>query len=331
MPTSVKLTDITAELKDVATDNKDHFFTEVYGMGENDSDPENSIPSMGDYCSEFDTPNEVIFTNVWANKAWQPGGKKTATGKVFNPSVDAVGLKPKIARVEHIAQNFEFSQEDLILLKKSYLSAIQRKHIKADEIPFGQFLLDEIQKMAAEELRLAYYQAIHNPQGTSFLSLFNGYKKQILDAIISGEIPAGNVIDTAVLSSTNAVGEIKKIVKEIPTTMLSKVVCLVSREVKEMYEDDFLTRYGTVPFNTGIKKSVIAGTSIPFMVEPGLDGWNRPLFTTRKNFARLFDSSSRAELAVVLDEKERSIAVVVDAQAGAAFGKGNHIWTNDGV
>ncbi|MCP9765146.1 hypothetical protein [Lacihabitans soyangensis] len=331
MPTSIKLSDISAELQDVATDKKDHFFTEVYNLGENDSDPENSIPSMADYCAEFDTPNEVIFTNVWATGAWQPGGKKTATGKVFNPTPDAVVLKPKSARVEHISQNFEWSQADLILLKKSYLNAIQRKAIKADEIPFGQFLLDELALMAKEELRLAYWMAVHNPQGTNFLQLFNGYRHQLLAAITSGEIPASNVVDTAVLSATSGVNVFETIVAGIPTKMLSKVVCLVSRTAKKAYEDDYRTRYGTLPYNLGQKKPKIDGTSIEFMVEPGLDGFNRPIFTTRKNLARLYDSSSMAELEIVRDIKERSIAAVVDAQAGAGFGNGKHVWTNDGV
>lgn len=331
MADSLDLSGIASEFQDVATDNKDHFFEEVYGLGANESDAENSIPSMGEYAAELDTPNEVILTNVYANAAWQPGGKKTATGKTFNPAPDAVGMKPKVAAVKHIAQNFLFEQADLILLKKSYLSAVRMKHIKADEIPFGQYLLNELAKRAAEELRLAYINGVHNAQGTSYLALFNGYKKQVLDAIISGEIPAGNIIDTAVLSATNGVGEFEKIVAGIPTKMLSKVVCLCSRATKQFYEQDYRTRFGTLPWNTGVKKQKIDGTSIEFMVEPGLDGFNRPLFITRNNFVRLYDSSSNATLEIDYDKRERDIAVVVDAQAGCGFANGGHIWTNDGV
>ncbi|MGL4630293.1 MAG: hypothetical protein ACRCVT_03730 [Leadbetterella sp.] len=331
MADSLKLSDIAAEFQDVATDNKDHFFEQVYGLGENESDPENGIPAMGEYCAELDTPNEVVLTQVYANAAWQPGGKKVATGKTFNPTLDAVGMKPKIAVVRHIAQNFLFEQSDLIFLKKSYLSGVQRKHIKADEIPFGQYLLNELAKRAAEELRLSYINGIHNAQGTSYLALMDGLKKQLLDAIISGEIPAGNVIDTAILSSTNGVGEFEKIVAGIPTKFLNKVVCLVSRQTKKFYEDDYRTRYGVLPWNDGVKKAKIDGTSIEFMVEPGLDGFNRPIFVTKGNFTRLYDSSSNAMLEIDYDKRERDIAVTVDAQGGLGFAQGNHIWTNDGV
>jgi hypothetical protein len=286
---------------------------------------------MNEYALELDTPNEVILTNVYANAAWQPGGRKTATGKVFNPTLDALGMKPKTAKVQHISQNFIFTQEDLIILKKSYLSAVRAKHIKADEIPFGQYMLDNLGMQAAEELRLAKWQAIHNPQGTNFQALFNGYRKQILDAIVSGEIPAGNIVDTAVLSASNGVAELEKVVAAIPTKFLGKVVCLCSRKVKKFYEDDYRTKYGTLSHSTGLKKSVIDGTSIEFMVEPGLDGFDRPIFTPKFNLVSLNDSSSNASLEIDYDKRERDIAVVVDAQAGAGFATGGHIWTNDGV
>lgn len=331
MADSLDLSNIAGAFQDVATDNKDHFFESVYGLGENEADADNSIPAMSEYAAELDTPNEVILTDVYANGAWQPGGKKTATGKTFNPTEDAVGMKPKVAKVQHISQNFLFEQADLILLKKSYLSAVRMQHIKADEIPFGLYLLQELAKRAAEELRLAYVNAVHNAQGTNYLALFNGWKQQILAAIVSGEIPAGNVIDTAVLSATNGVAEFEKMVAAIPTKMLGKVVCLVSRKAKKHYEDDYRTRYGTLPWNSGLKKQLIDGTSIPFMVEPGLDGFDRPIFTTRNNFVRLFDSSSNASLEVDYNKRERDIAVMVDAQAGCGFAQGKHIWTNDGV
>lgn len=328
MADSVKLSDIAAEMKGVATDEKDHFIDSVYGIGENESDPENGIPAMAEYMAEYDTPNEVDLTNIYVKSVLQPGGLKTASGKVFNVTADAVEFKARKASVKHIAMNYLFSQEDLITLKQSYLLAVRRKDIKADEIPFAEYIIADVMKKANEELRLAYYQAVHNAQGTNFLTLFDGLRKQILDAITSGEIPTANVVDTLVFSSTNAVAETKKIVKKIPTQFLSKVVCVCSREYKEMYEDDFLERYGNLPFNTGIKKAAIAGTSIPFMVEPGMDGFSRPIFTTKKNLARLHDlSSSKTDLTVNYDERERNIALVMDAQAGAGFGLGRHIWT----
>ena len=331
MAESLNLANIGSELQDIATDNKDHFFDGVYGVGETDADTANSIPSMAEYAAELDTPNEVVLTNVYAAGAWQPGGKKTASGKVFNPTADAVALTPRVAKVEHVAMTFLFEQAVLVLLKKSYLSGVRANSINADEIPFGQYLLNNLMMKAKEELRLAYFQAIHNAEGTAYTALFDGYRKQILDAIVSGDIPAGNVIDTAVISATTGVAVMEDIVDGIPTKYLNSLVCLCSRQAKRFYEKDYRTRYGTLPYNNGMTKSFIDGSGIEFMVEPGLDGFDRPLFVPRNNFVRLYDSSDNANLTIDYDARERDIAVVVDGQAGCGFANGEHIWTNDNV
>lgn len=329
MADSLKLTDIAAELQGVATDGKDHIFEEVYGLGENEADAENGIVAMADYAAELDTPDKVVLTKIYASGALQPGGIKVASGKVFNPVNDSLVVKPRVAQVEPIALNFLLTQEKLEILKKSYLSGVRKNSIANDVLPFADYIFNSIISEAKEELRAAYFQSIHNAEGTTHLAIFDGWRKQVLDAIISGDIPSGNVTETAVISSTNAVAEFDKIVEDVPTNMLGKVVCLIPRKLKKMYENDFLTRYGSASFNTGVKKTVISGTSIPFLVEPGLDGFTRPIITTRKNLVRLYDSaSSKTDLTIDYDKRERNIAIVMDAQAGCGFADGSHVWTN---
>lgn len=330
--TSLKLGDIAAEMLDVGTDNKDHILEEVYGLGENQSDEANGVVSMDEYTTTFDTPNEVILTKIVGHAAWMPGGYKTATQKVFNIQEDAVSIKPRKARVEHIAQNYSFTQADLITLKKSYLYEVQKQNINAEEVPFARYVFSALSKVAGEELRAAYDNAVHNAQGNNYLALFNGWQNQIDAMIVSGEITASQIVEHAAITGGNAVAEFTKIVREIPTKFLGKVVCRVSRELKEFYEDDFLSRYGTLPFNTGIKKSVIAGTGIPFIVEPGLDGITSPEFVTKGNLARLYDgSSANVGLDVELNKEERSISVMLDAQAGAGISDPSHYWRGDVV
>jgi hypothetical protein len=332
MADSLNIADIAAELTEHARDNKDHIYEAVYGLGEDESDMENSIPAMSEYCDEIDTPDEVILTKITPGNVLQPGGVKTASGKVFNVTNDAVKIDARVAKVRHTAMNFLFTQEKLIRLKKSYFSAVRSKKMKADEIPFSEYVMRAIENEAKEELRLAYFQASYNAQGTTFLQLFDGWIAQILAAIVSGEILAGNITDTAVLSATNSVAENEKIIANIPTKYLSKVVCLTSRLGKKNFEDDYKARWGVLPWNTGVKHATIPGTSIPFFVEPGLDGFARPLYTTRNNLARMYDSGSdMTDLTVDYDPRERNIAVMMDAQAGAGFVDGSEIWTNDNI
>ena len=330
---SLNIAGVAADLLLNARDNKDHIFTEVYDLGEDESDIENGIAAMSDYTTMMDTPDEVVLTTITGNGALRPGGLRTAATVVFAPKVDAIKMKTRVAKVEHISMDFEFTQKKLIMLKKSYFSDVRSKKLKADEIPFEEYVLQVIMAEAKGELRLAYFQGIKNTgTGTGYLDIFDGYRKQILDAISTLAIPAANVIDTAIITAANAVTEFEKIVAGIPTKMLGKVVCLTSRAGKENYEKHYRATWGTLPYNDSQKKPKIVGTSIPFLVEPGLDGFARPIFTTRNNFVRLVDSTdANSELEVFYDKKERSIALMFDGAAGCGIIKPEEIWTNDGV
>lgn len=328
--TSINLSDIAAEMLDVATDNRDHILEEVYGLGENESDEANGIGSMAEYTTTYDTPNEVILTKITGHAAWMPGGHKTATGKTFNPMEDAVSFKPRKMRVEHIAQNYVFTQADFITLKKSYLFAIQRGNIKADEVPFAMWVFRALTQVSKEELRTAYDNAVHNAQGTNYLALFDGWQQQKDELILSGDIPSGNITEHAAITATNAVSVFEKLVSNVPTKFLGKVVARVSREQKKFYEADFLTRYGTVPFNTGINKTTIQGTGIVMLVEPSLDGATSPEIITRGNLARGYDgSSNNVGLDIEHDKSERAIHVMLDAQAGAGVTDPTQWWLGD--
>lgn len=330
---SLKLSDIAAELMDVASDEKTHIISEIYGLGENASDPENGIHSMDDYTRTYDTPNEVIMTKISVKKGLKPGGKKVASGKVFNPSKDAIVVKPHTAKVEHISLDYFFEQEEIINLYKSYLHEISNGSVDANEVPFGKYLLDDALKKCREELRIAYFQAVHNQQGDNYLALFNGWLYLYNEGIVSGKIAAGNIVDVAAFTPGNGVGEIEKIVDVIPTHLLKDIVCLTNTKVKKCYERDYRTKYGTLPYNQATQKAKIDGTSIPFYVEPGMDGYDLPMFIHKKNLARLYDSnSSMTTLEVDYEKRERNIAVVMDCQAGAGINDYDYIWgADDGV
>lgn len=333
MADAINVSGLFPALEEYARDNRDHILEDVYGFGPESGDAALGIVPMADYSQEIDTPDEHVFTYITGNGALRPGGKLAGNTTVFAPKADVIGFKPRIGKVRHIAMDFEFTQARLIKLKKSYMQGARKLALKADEIPFEEYIVRIIMQEAKEELRLATWNGVYDISAghTSFLDMFDGWIKQILDAI-GGDIPTGNVIDTAVISASNSVGEFEKIVDGIPSKYLSKLVCLCSRKMKTDYERNYRNTYNTLPYNMELKKTVIEGTSIPFMVEPGLDGFARPILTTRENLARLLDTSNAVlGLDFEMSKKERSIAAVFDGAAGAGFAVGAHIWTNDGV
>jgi hypothetical protein len=333
MADTVNLAGLFPLLTEYARDNRDNIFEDVYGFGPESSDTALGIVPMAEYCQEVDTPDEHVFTYITGNGALRPGGKLAGNTTVFSPKSDVIGFKPRIGKVRHIAMDFEFTQARMIKLKKSYMQEARRMNLKADEIPFEAYIIKIIMAEAKEELRLGHWNAVYDISAghTSYLDMFDGWKTQIL-AAIGGDIPVGNIIDTAPITALNSVSQFEKIVDGIESKYLSKLVCICSRKVKTDYERNYRNTYNMLPYNMELKKTSIEGTSIPFLVEPALDGFARPILTTRENLARLVDSSS-SELGLdfAYDIKERSISAVFDGAAGSGFAVGAHIWTNDGV
>lgn len=329
MADSLDLAGVHEELLDYARDNKDHIFQGIYTPGVTDADIANGIYSMDEYTNEMDTPDEVVFTQIYANAALKPGGRRSSAGKIFRPKLDAVGMATRKGKVRPISQDFLFTYEQIMTLKKSYFAQCKRMIINPEELPFSVYIMQELEKRAAAELRIAHFKGVYNDNinAQSFLDMYDGVLKQIADDIVSGDIPVGNIVEQAVLSSTNAIAPIEAILEEIPTELLGDMVCLVSRKVKGWYEMDYRERYGTLNWNTGQKKPQIEGTSVQFLVEPGLDGYNKPIFIPRQNITRLYDSTANSTLEVDYDKRERDIAIVMDGQAGIGYGVSKRIFT----
>lgn len=329
MADSYDLSGIHEELLDYARDNRDHIFTGIYTPGVTEADERNGIYSMDDYTNEMDTPDEIVFTEIYANAALKPGGRRDANGKIFRPKVDALGINTRKGKVREIQQDFIFTREKIYQLKKSYFAQCKRMKINPDELPFSQYIMAELEKMAAAELRIAHFKAVYNSNANaqSFLDMYDGILKQIADDIVSGDIPEDNIVEQAALSATNGVASMEAIVAAIPTEMLSSMVCIVSRKAKKFYEDDYRTRYGLLPWNNGVQKAFIDGTSIEFRVEPGMDGYNKPIFMPVNNITRLYDSTEKSGLEIDYDKRERDIAIVMDGQAGIGYGVSRRIYT----
>lgn len=321
MAETLNLAGVSADLLEYARDNKDHIFLDMYSPSEDEADPENFIPAMDDYTVEMDTPDEVVFTNIYAEKAFRPGKKTDGDGKMFRPNIDAVKMKTRKGKVRDMSIDLLFTQEKISILKRSYFAQCKRMKINPDVLPFEAFILESVMKKAKEELRLAYFTAVYDDEGDSYLDCFDGIIKQIADSITSAELPAGNLKGQAAIAANNGVAQFEAIVDIIPTAKLGNMVCLVSRKVKKYYEDDYRTRYGTLPWNAGVRKAKIDGTSIPLFVEPGLDAYTKPLFIPKNNIIRLYDTTSdKLNLDVDYDKRERNIAFVCDGQAGVGIG-----------
>lgn len=83
-------------------------------------------------------------------------------------------------------------------------------------------------------------------QKVTSASICDGPGTLIAKAKLSGDLPAGNVIATNVISGTNAVAELRKVYLGAPNAMRKKKngIMYVSPETIEFYRQDYDARYG---------------------------------------------------------------------------------------
>ncbi|RAJ94217.1 hypothetical protein LX87_04102 [Larkinella arboricola] len=324
---ALNLTALATSLETYARDNQEHIFLRALIPGLEGIEGSPIIP-IAQYMTMMQATDEVVLTNLEVGDVLQPGGKDT-----FNPTANAVNFKPRIGKVRQAKVDLQFIHSKIVALYKSYMGQVKAKQIDPEAIPFEEYIAARVVAKMQENIRVKFlYNGVYNAAGTGPLDVNNGIKTQLLEAIADGDVPAGNIIDTAILSATNSVAEIEKIIAGIPDSEFyaGDLICVCNRTVKTNYEADYRSKYGTLPYNQGQLKPNIVGTDIPFIVEPGLTGFNRPIFTTRGNLVYLYDDMSGSDtLAVDYNKRTRDIAWMMDIQVGAGIAVAEQIWTND--
>jgi hypothetical protein len=325
---ALNLTALAASLETYARDNAEHIFLRALIPGL-DGIAGSPIVPIAQYMTIMQATDEVVLTNLEVGDVLQPGAKDT-----FNPTANAVNFKPRIGKVRQAKVDLQFVHTKIMALFKSYLGQVRAKQIDPEVIPFEEYIAARVIAKMQENIRVkTLYNGVYNAAGTGPLDVNDGLKTQILAAITSGDIPSGNVIDTAVITAANSVTETEKILAGIPDAeFYDGLICVCSRAYKTNYETHYRATYGTLPYNTGQNHAVIAGTDIPFIVEPGLSGFARPLFTKKGNFVYLYDDmSGKDTLGVDYNKRTRDIAWMLDCQVGAGIAVAEQIWTNDGA
>lgn len=326
---SLNLTALAASLETYARDNQEHIFLRALLPGVDAGIEGTSVVPLAQYMTVMTASDEVVLTNLEVGDVVQPGGKDT-----FNPTANAVKFKARIGKVRPLKVDLQFLHSKIMALYKSYLGQVRSKQIDPTVIPFEEYITARVLAKIQENIRVqTIFNGVYNAAGSGPLDVADGLRTQILAAIAAGDVPAGNIIDTAVITASNSVAETEKIIAGIPDAeFYDGLICVCSRAYKTNYEADYRQKYGTLPYNSGQLKSSIVGTDIPFVVEPGLTGFTRPIFTKPGNLVYLYDDLKGADtLAVDYAKRTRDIAWVMDAQVGAGIAIAEQIWTNDGV
>ena len=324
---SLNLSQISADLADHAVDNKEHLFTKLLIPGLHEA-AKGGVKPIDYYMGSLQATDEVVLTEIFIDSITQPGGNDG-----FNPKKNAVGFKTRKGKVRPAKVDVKFTKTKMANLVKSYLGQVKGLKIDATSVPFEAYLSNLILKQAQIDLRQTLWRGSYNETGTSANDCFDGIIKQVLSDIVSGTIPSSHVVDTNVITNLNAVFEFEKIMAEIPTQYFyGDMVCITNRKMKRAYENHYIAEYKQLEYNTQFDQPMIQGSNIEFIIEPNLDGFNRPLFVPKNNLIYLYDDEGNmTNLDVYYNKEERAISWMMDYQAGVGYGIAELLWTNDGV
>lgn len=322
---SLSMADISSDLQNYALDNQEHLIQQVTSVGF-DGIPGSPLVPLDDFVMFLPTTGEVVLTDLIVDDPLQPGGTDT-----FDPKNDVVKYKTRKASVKPAKVDLKFKHSKIMAMYNTYIGRVKSKKIDPKTYPYEEDVIKKILKSVKKYLRLAMWQAEHNEADKSFLGLFDGWIKQILDTIAlnDGSI---NVVDIEALTGTNAVAQLNKMKKALPAGVRygNNAVLILNEETKDFYEDNYQALHGSLPYNTGFTKKYLDGSNIEIIVEEGLAGFDRPIITTRDNLVFLYDDENKQNnVDFDYQKRDRSLAYIMDFFVGGGICATELIWIGD--
>ncbi len=277
---------------DYAHDNVLRYHSQLLAPGLNGI-PGTQIKPLNEFVQGIPTADRVLLHDFKFGSTLQPDKRDG-----FTPTANAITVKPRWAQVVEAKINLRFTEKQIVALQKSFFGMLtgsistQAKLI-LDQFPtFEAYFMNKIIEQAKSEMRnIAMWNGIRNEALQTPGAIFDGWLKFIDELIISEDIPEDNLVAINAITDANAVAEFKKIVKIIPEEYRysNQLVCLANVNQKDSYDTNYQATRGAIPYNTQYLKQTIEGTNIEILVEPGLKGYETPIFVTRDNLCFLYD------------------------------------------
>lgn len=269
--------------------------------------------------------DEIPLTELVVGDVLQPGGKDS-----FNPT-NSLSFKARIGKVRPCKVDLQFTPTKILQFWKTYLGKVKGGTPSSPyDMPFEQFILEQVAKKLKENLRLkAIFQGVYNAAGTGAVDTMDGLIALRNAAITDGSIPAGNLTAYTVIDAVNAVDEFSKLAEKIvkdPAYGTQKMIALVSPYIHYCYNQAYKAENNTLPYNNQFNQTKLEGTEIFIQPEPGLAGVNTIMVTPESNLFYLVDDEKRQD-SIIIEKEKRNINVMIDFQAAVQFGIAELVWS----
>ncbi|GAB2954729.1 hypothetical protein GCM10027048_20300 [Hymenobacter coalescens] len=304
---------LPSRLKDYTVKESDNILSEILIDGHSFLDYVNLLPDVTD---------EIDLMQMFIDSVLQPGGKDT-----FDPK-GTFSFKKRTGKVRDCKIDFTLTPKQINTMWKSFMGRINKsKRGDVYDVPFWGFLMEQLAKKGKQELHLdAFFKGVYNGDSTKANRVFDGILPLMSDA---GAIPAGNIYSGAPITQLNAIDQLEGLADKVPSDKLQwDIVALVEPEVMKFYNRDYRATYGGLNYNNEFKHTLLDGTNITLVAEPGLAQTSAVIMTPRENISWLTGELTNTD-SFIVEKSKRNINIMMDFQAAPDFALGEYIWTND--
>lgn len=288
------------------------------------------------FVQKFDFDLIGLFFHGFASKPFLTShegikGKLTMTQMIVNdvarrykkdfvPPADVLEMKPRTLEVTPAKIDLQTCPQDY---ETTYLGLARADGFNHKKDPFEAYMLSQVFMKLAEEIENALWQgdAAAAPADTDGLSLlFDGFLKQIADAIVAAEITA---VATGALTLADCVEQFESVYKALPTAMRTKEVvmyCSVANRdlYAESYRENYSKNYMQRTIN-GLDQIRLDGGNAWVTPIPGMLTSNRIIATVKENMHHLYDAESDATF-LNFQDSHRCIDMYGDFKLGCGVG-----------
>ena len=160
---------------------------------------------------------------VKANISFKEVIKKLATGNLVSPASCDFVPNSSVTLTERIIQPVEL-QVNLQLCKYDFVNDWESQSMGyglGQSLPpkFSDFMIAHV---AAEVAQNTEFNIWRGDTTAASNNSFDGFEKLIAASVAAGEIPAGQQVAAGVLSATNIIAELSKVVDAIPSSLYGK-------------------------------------------------------------------------------------------------------------
>ena len=281
--------------------------------------------SFLDYMELYpDVTDQLALTQMFVSSVLQPGGKDT-----FDPK-GTVGFKNRIGQVRDCKIDFTLTPTQINAMWKSFLGRIAKSNKRSDvyEAPFQQYIIDKLTERAKEEMHLqAVFKGVYNPAKKQANRVFTGLLPLLSQA---GVLAANQIFAGAPITQANAIDQLEGIADKVPSHLINKdLVMLVEPEVAKFYNRDYRSSYGAKQDYQGFSHTMLDGTNITIVPEPGLAGTGGIITTMRNNLVWLTGPLGGVPgSSFIIEKRQRNIDIMADFQAAPDLAIAEYVWVN---